>query len=278
MASPAAPIPENPIVVNVGDSYGCMMVGGFLSCMIWGVSCLQTFLYYSNYWDIDSWQKKTLVRRAAVSLSLSLSLSLQLARSPAPALQVACLWVLDTVNEILLLKPRTSHAARYPVPGLACQSDCVMLCVCCGGPVWPVLIANFGSIAGLSKIQPELTVRIAVSVSVSVLLFMHHAWVAGLVAFSVQLFFVHRIYIFSGKKIVFPILMFILSLYQLVILIPYDILIFDKGTSTKGLAANWATDITISLRATTAAEDIIIAGAMIFLVLKEGLPAYRSCV
>ncbi|KAA1475640.1 hypothetical protein DENSPDRAFT_932493 [Dentipellis sp. KUC8613] len=203
MAS-AAP-PENPIVLNIATTYGCILIGSWLSSIVWGVSCAQTFLYLSNYWDKDSWVKKGLV---------------------------IFLWFVDTADEILILQP-----------------------------LWHVLIANFGDIQILSQIQPELT---------------HRGWVTALVAFCVQLFFVHRIYVFSGNKWILPAFLTILSIFQLVVLIPYDVLTWASSHTTSGIQESWATDIIMALRSVTAAEDIIIAGTMIFLVLRHGLPHYRS--
>ncbi|TFY56447.1 hypothetical protein EVG20_g8920 [Dentipellis fragilis] len=215
--------PENTYILNLADTYGCMLAGGWLSCIVWGVSCLQTFLYLlkwvtfecrrtfrgsqppGSYWDKDPWTKKGLV---------------------------IFLWCVDTANEVLLLEP-----------------------------LWHVLVANFGGIRNVSKIQPALT---------------HHGWVAGIVAFCVQLFFVHRIYEFSRRQWVLPAFLTLLSLFQLIVLIPYDILTLSASHTTTGIEHAWATDITISLRSVTAAEDIIIAASMIILVLKEGLPEFRS--
>ncbi|KAA1475631.1 hypothetical protein DENSPDRAFT_434473 [Dentipellis sp. KUC8613] len=198
--------PEAQIVLNVAASFGCMVVGGWLSCVVWGISCLQTFLYLSNYWDKDLWTKKGLV---------------------------LFLWCVDTVNMILLLQP-----------------------------LWHVLIANFGDIEMLSQIQPALT---------------HHTWIAAIVEISVQLFFIHRIYVFSGNRWLLPAFLTVLSLFQFIVLIPYDILTVSRAShTTAGIEKSWAVDMFISLRAVTASGDIIIAGTMIFLVLRHGLPQYRS--
>ncbi|TFY56446.1 hypothetical protein EVG20_g8919 [Dentipellis fragilis] len=222
MASTAEP--ENQIVLNIVDSYGCMVVGAWLSCTMWGVSCAQTFLYLSRYWDKDPWMKK-------------------------------------------------------------------------GLPLWHVLIANFGNIPILSQIQPGLT---------------HHAWVAGIVTFCVQLFFVHRIYKFSrcqwfipaflvrfaplrdffssdfriqGPSIAvptewvhdFPSVPYATDQNHLVVLISYDVLTVSGGShTTSGIEKSWATDMLVSLRSVTAAEDIIITATMTFLVFKHGLPEFRA--
>ncbi|THH05289.1 hypothetical protein EW146_g9943 [Bondarzewia mesenterica] len=204
----AASIPENAYIVNLTDSYGSMLVGCFLSCIVWGISCLQTFLYFAMY-ESDRWTQKTLI---------------------------ACLWVVDTVNQIVVLKS-----------------------------MWPVLIKHYGSIHGLSQIQPELT---------------HHAWIAlhrwqQLLECSVQFFFMYRIYLFSGKRWLFPAVMGVLSIYQLFCLIPYDVIVFSVGSSSSALATRKATAILMSLRAVTAAEDIILSATLIYLVLRKGLPEFH---
>ena len=49
-----AALTENPIIVDLTPTYGCMLVGAFLSCMVWGVSSLQTrvqqYLSLSAIW------------------------------------------------------------------------------------------------------------------------------------------------------------------------------------------------------------------------------------
>ncbi|EIM88406.1 uncharacterized protein STEHIDRAFT_167702 [Stereum hirsutum FP-91666 SS1] len=67
---------ENPIILDISSSYGALLVGSLLSCVIWGMSCMQTFLYFMNY-ESDSWYMKILVMT---------------------------LWCLDTSNEILCIK------------------------------------------------------------------------------------------------------------------------------------------------------------------------------
>ncbi|KAH9918267.1 uncharacterized protein B0H18DRAFT_958007 [Fomitopsis serialis] len=39
----ATTAPENPIVLNIQSSYGALMIGCFLSCAVWGMSCLQVY-------------------------------------------------------------------------------------------------------------------------------------------------------------------------------------------------------------------------------------------
>ncbi|KAF5350157.1 hypothetical protein D9756_009109 [Leucocoprinus leucothites] len=40
---------ENPIILNIMPSYGALLVGGYISQAIWGVSTLQVFFYFRSY-------------------------------------------------------------------------------------------------------------------------------------------------------------------------------------------------------------------------------------
>ncbi|GJE90603.1 hypothetical protein PsYK624_067470 [Phanerochaete sordida] len=55
----AAPL-ENPIILNAMSVYGFMIVGAAFSCALWGVGCMQMFLYFVNY-DSDHFSMKALV-------------------------------------------------------------------------------------------------------------------------------------------------------------------------------------------------------------------------
>ncbi|KAI9065206.1 hypothetical protein FKP32DRAFT_1674856 [Trametes sanguinea] len=52
--------PSNPTPLDLSDSYGPILVGGNLSWAAWGISCLQLFLYYTNY-EKDSRSMKLFV-------------------------------------------------------------------------------------------------------------------------------------------------------------------------------------------------------------------------
>ncbi|OSD00553.1 hypothetical protein PYCCODRAFT_1426557 [Trametes coccinea BRFM310] len=56
----AAAPPSNLTPLDLSDSYGPILVGGNLSWAAWGVSCLQLFLYYTNY-EKDSLAMKLFV-------------------------------------------------------------------------------------------------------------------------------------------------------------------------------------------------------------------------
>ncbi|KAJ7810309.1 hypothetical protein B0H14DRAFT_3880691 [Mycena olivaceomarginata] len=67
--------PINPIVVNLTASFGYMVIGTVFACMLWGISCMQAFMYYAEYHDDPVFLK----------------------------LLVGVLWSLDTAGIILLL-------------------------------------------------------------------------------------------------------------------------------------------------------------------------------
>ncbi|KAI0781638.1 hypothetical protein BC629DRAFT_1594370 [Irpex lacteus] len=48
---------DNPIVLNLGSSFGVMLIGNVLSFALWGVICMQAFLYYSKYPNDDIYTK-----------------------------------------------------------------------------------------------------------------------------------------------------------------------------------------------------------------------------
>ncbi|KAI0666403.1 hypothetical protein C8Q78DRAFT_1059322 [Trametes maxima] len=203
MADAAPVVLENPIILNLTESYGPILVGGILSCAVWGISCMQMFMYYLNY-DSDH-------------LGLKLF--------------VAFVWAVDTANEILLL-----------------------------ASMWPVLILKWGSVAELSVSQPTLV---------------HHGWVSGIVAFAVQMFFLYRIYKFSGNRFLLPLLLVPLSLWQIIGTIPFDIWVF-QDSSLAALSAPRMIAFETALRATSAFVDIMIAAAMLYLLIQNRRSEFSS--
>ncbi|KAJ4478444.1 hypothetical protein J3R30DRAFT_3429337 [Lentinula aciculospora] len=71
------------VAINLMSTFGAVLVGSFLSSILWGVSTFQVFLYFMTYYDSDSWKIKVLV---------------------------AFLWACDTANEVLITK------ANFRVP------------------------------------------------------------------------------------------------------------------------------------------------------------------
>jgi len=67
---------QNLVVLDLSASYGALIIAAYISCALWGINFMQTYLYYWNYPD-DSWPLKTLV---------------------------AFLLIIDTVHKILITK------------------------------------------------------------------------------------------------------------------------------------------------------------------------------
>jgi len=67
---------QNVVVLDLSASYGALIIAAYISCALWGINAMQTYIYYWNYPD-DSWPVKTLV---------------------------AFLLIIDTVHKILVTK------------------------------------------------------------------------------------------------------------------------------------------------------------------------------
>ncbi|KAJ7120184.1 hypothetical protein C8R44DRAFT_173443 [Mycena epipterygia] len=196
---PPATGPDFNLDLNLQSSYGTLLIGCFLSAAVWGVSFVQTILYFLIY-EKDPRKLKLLV---------------------------LFLMTVDTANEILVLKS-----------------------------VWPALILHWGRVDILRK-------------SIGTVELIHHVWVAAIVAAGVQSYYIWRIYTLSGRQRLLPSLLIILVAWQIVGLAPYNFLAFGMGVSA-GKQPKKLTAVAISLRASGAATDILITGAMIYLLLKPG--------
>jgi hypothetical protein len=196
----AATVPtENPIILDLTTTFGGMLIGCFLSCAVWGVSCLQMFYYFAHF-PKDSRYLKALV---------------------------LFIWAADTTNEVLILKP-----------------------------LWKNLISEWGRVAGLQTVKTDL---------------LHHIYVAGTVACLVQCFYLYRMYIYNGRKPFIPLLLAILSSYQIFVAIPI-FLIIDKDFTFENLTGHVELSLNISMRACSAAVDIFIAVMMTFYLFQKGTP------
>ncbi|KAJ7430413.1 hypothetical protein B0H11DRAFT_2135886 [Mycena galericulata] len=189
---------QGPLDLNLESSYGLLLIGCFLSAAIWGVSLVQTILYFFIY-------EKDLLKLK---------------------LLVLLLIVLDTANEILILNS-----------------------------VWPALILHWGRVDILEKSEGTIAL-------------IHHVWVAALVATGVQSYYIWRIYTLSGHKRLLPCLLIALVAWQIIGLGPYNFLAFGKAPVSAGKQSLQLTAVAISLRACGAATDILVTGAMIYLLLK----------
>ncbi|KAF8993247.1 hypothetical protein BDQ17DRAFT_1413076 [Cyathus striatus] len=199
----ASTIPtENPIIVNLSTTFGAMLIGCFLSCTVWGVSCLQMFYYFAHF-PRDSRYLKAFV---------------------------FFIWAADTTNEILILKP-----------------------------LWKNLISEWGKVAGLQTVKPDL---------------LHHIYVAGTVACCVQCFYLYRMYIYNGKRFIIPVLLAILSSYQIFVAIPIFVII-DKDFTFENLSGKTELSLNISMRACSAAVDLFIAVMMTYILPNAALQSFR---
>jgi hypothetical protein len=168
---------------------------------MWGVSCTQGFMYFSNYCSGDSKKLKY---------------------------WVAIIIILDTANEIL-----------------------------CFSSQWKVLILQYGRIAGLLEIQPELA---------------HHLWLTALITVSIQMYLLYRIYVFSGRRrfwLYFGFTVGTASSWQIIEAISYDILAFANYT-LPALSTPRMVNLGISVRACSAVTDIAIGAAMGYLLTRNG--------
>ncbi|KAH0582165.1 hypothetical protein H2248_011817 [Termitomyces sp. 'cryptogamus'] len=201
------PLPaENPHIINIQNTYGYNLIGAFFSSAVWGVSCLQLFLFFVNS-ELDSAFLKTLL---------------------------VSLWILDTANEILILMSN-----------------------------WPVLILQYGRIAGLKETQPEL---------------MSHAWIEYLMGMVVQIYFIHRIYKLSITMLPVGIkfnmilgtiiLLLILSIAQPVLAIAYVVDGYGKPLSIIG--SKREIHIALMIRGLSVFVDVCIAIAMVYLIYGKG--------
>ncbi|KAJ7236100.1 hypothetical protein B0H12DRAFT_1222533 [Mycena haematopus] len=197
---------DPPILdLNLQSTYGVLLIGCFFSVAVWGVSLVQTILYFMMY-ETDPWKLK---------------------------LMILFLIAVDTANEILVLRS-----------------------------VWPGLILHWGRVDVLGK--SEGTIEL-----------IHHVWVAAIVAAVVQSYYTWRIYTFSGRKRLIPGLLIPLISWQIIGLGPYNFLAFGHAAVSAGKQTKQLTAVAISLRATGAATDIIIAGSMIYLLNQSRIEVPR---
>ncbi|KAJ2986247.1 hypothetical protein NUW54_g9847 [Trametes sanguinea] len=68
-------VPEDQVVLNLSMSYGPILVGAMLSCVTWGISSMQIFIYHMTYEDDGTAMK----------------------------LFVFFVWLIDTANQVLLM-------------------------------------------------------------------------------------------------------------------------------------------------------------------------------
>ncbi|EMD32769.1 hypothetical protein CERSUDRAFT_108595 [Gelatoporia subvermispora B] len=135
-------IPSDILHSKVEPSIGGSLLGMILSIMFYGVTVLQTFIYYDNYWRDPIYMR----------------------------IFVVLLFVLDTAQVVAIIDT-----------------------------VWFYVVPNFGNVAALSGVHLSLGVEIGMTISIGLL---------------VQSFFAMRVWLMSGRKLIFPALIFALTLAQ----------------------------------------------------------------
>jgi hypothetical protein len=191
--------------IDITNTHGTLLIGCFLSCVVYGATCLQVFLYFARY-EHDARHHKAMV---------------------------FILWLVDTANQIITLKSQ-----------------------------WRPLILEYGRVAGLSEIQPEL---------------IHHPWLFAIVTVSVQLFYIHRIHVFSGRKHALALAgMIMLTISQPVIVIVWSIIVYRPGYNGSRLNLPTVVKLGVALRAISFAEDLLLSGTLIYFVMRRGLPSFSK--
>lgn len=151
---------------------------------------------------------------------------------------VLILWIADTVNQLLLY-----------------------------AGAWPVLVKQYGRIAGLSAVQPAI---------------MHHVWVSHIVIFTVQMYLARRIYVFgqaSARSLkslitVFVVLIICLASFELIGVTVYEIRGYGKSLAV--LSSRLEISINMALRITAATVDVSLACGMTYLLRKTSPEFQRS--
>jgi len=125
---------------------------------------------------------------------------------------------------------------------------------------WRILISEYGRISNLKVSQPEL---------------MQHTWVEAIVIFAVQLYFIRRIWLFSSKKRwFFPACLALLSSWQLVGIVVYQIIGYGRALSV--LSTRREIGLNISLRAAAATVDVIVTISMVYLLSHQITPQFAK--
>jgi len=114
-----------------------------------------------------------------------------------------------------------------------------------------IFVTRFGDVAALSIIPPDFVSEIIFTV---------------LVSSTAQLFFTYRLWLFSGKKWMFPLLVIPSVITQLVVQSIYMAGLLVNGSLPQLKKEN---PMGIAYNAMAAATDVVLAGCMIFLLLSE---------
>ncbi|KAI0325571.1 hypothetical protein GY45DRAFT_218107 [Cubamyces sp. BRFM 1775] len=202
LAMAVTPAPSDPVVLDLMDSYGPMLIGSLFAAALWGISTMQLFLYHLNCGDDPILLKAF----------------------------VYAMWLLETASEMLTFSS-----------------------------LWPVLILKWGSVRQFS------------TVSVPAL---HRLWVVSIVTVAVQIFYLHRIYRFSGNRALIPLLLSPFIIWQFIE--PFMFLgwiLEDLNYST--LLTKRTRGLELSLWSCNILVDIAIMIGMVILLLRQRHSEYR---
>lgn len=193
-------VDNSPLDLDLSMSYGLQALGTLFSCILWGVSCVQLFLYYSTY-DNDPFVLRFLV---------------------------FVLWATETSASILSIIP-----------------------------LWTRFIVHYGNITELEHVS-RLTY--------------YFAMLTALPISVIQIFFFHRIYIFSERRKVLLIFGIPLSLWQFTATIVYCALTIGNAQHTiHSTISPLAQHLWISTRVASVLVDVTIAVSMTYLLRKRFL-------
>ncbi|KAH7917972.1 hypothetical protein BV22DRAFT_1042060 [Leucogyrophana mollusca] len=187
-----------PIEIPLGPMCGALYLASLLSVGLWGITCMQTFMYYVHY------QEDKMVFKFFV----------------------AYLWVFDTTHQSLII-----------------------------GGVYKILVVWFDNPLFLTNVVQELIWGYLIST---------------FVALPTQGFFVYRIWRFTNKSFIPPLLWFPSAIYQLVSCLIY----VSKGTqstTTAALGVGLFKTLVISCCVVAVATDTSIAIGLTYLLLKRDI-------
>ncbi|KAI0741061.1 hypothetical protein C8Q76DRAFT_210465 [Earliella scabrosa] len=187
---------EDPHIRDLSGSWGPMLACAAVSYALWGISCMQLFIYASNHGN-DSLGLKVLVY---------------------------FVWAIDTMGQVLTIVA-----------------------------FWRPLIQRWGSLEELGTLQATL---------------LHRVWITCVIAFAVQIFYVHRIYRLAGKGLLRRI-MLALILPLIVWQLPFAVVFVKLTTDDPRVTTLFTLRIRaleITARATTSVVDTVIMVSMIHLL------------
>ncbi|KAJ3888697.1 hypothetical protein GG344DRAFT_79490 [Lentinula edodes] len=88
---------QNPIALNLSASYGALIIAAYISCALWGINVMQTYIYY--------WKSVIVFVMMCLPVSLCLQTVISYPDDPWPTKSlIAFLLTVDTAHKILVTK------------------------------------------------------------------------------------------------------------------------------------------------------------------------------